>query len=158
MRLFLSTAVVVATAALLVVSCGGDSPTQAQPAALGVSCANDSDCESGTCADCVCCDRSCESTCEACTAAATGGADGTCALAKAGQDPRNDCGGDITTCTGATCNGAGACAPVVDGIECRPALGGCDIAEILRGRCVPRRSAAVGERRVPRCCRRLRPS
>lgn len=137
MKRYLSTTVLVACSAILGLSCGGDSATQEQPAALGALCASDAGCESGTCADGVCCDRSCDSTCEACTAAATGGTDGACALAKAGQDPRNDCGGDIANCSGATCNGAGACAPVVDGMECRPAEGSCDVAETCAGGVCP---------------------
>jgi len=45
----------------------------------GRACLQSSECESGSCADGVCCDYACDGACQACTAALTGdGADGVC--------------------------------------------------------------------------------
>ncbi len=76
---------------------------------LGASCGADSDCQSGHCADAVCCDSDC-GTCETCNAA------GVC-----GPDPRDT--PDPPCLEQASCDGAGACRTVV-GVTAM-AYGGC---------------------------------
>jgi hypothetical protein len=79
-------------------------------------CAGDGECESGSCADAVCCDRACDAACEACDLP---GSEGTCAGVPAGADPDDECAG------GSACNGSGvcelarSCAPPVLGL-CHP--------------------------------------
>lgn len=71
---------------------------------LGTSCASSDDCESGHCADGVCCDRACDGSCESCAA------NGACAPYAAGTDPEAECAGDgaSSACAG-SCNGASGC-------------------------------------------------
>ena len=69
---------------------------------LGAACAGDGQCESGTCADGVCCKSSCVGPCRSCNQPSTSG---TCTGYTAGTDPEIECTG------GATCNGVGACGP-----------------------------------------------
>ncbi len=69
---------------------------------VGQVCSANSMCQSGSCADGVCCNAACGGTCQACNLA---GSLGTCSFIASGTDP-----GD-TDCPGATsvCNGAGLC-------------------------------------------------
>ncbi|WP_437724073.1 kelch repeat-containing protein [Sorangium sp. So ce861] len=59
---------------------------------LGAGCETDSDCNSGFCADSVCCDAACAGPCDACAAAAGASQDGVC-----------------TPVTGVACDDADAC-------------------------------------------------
>jgi hypothetical protein len=69
----------------------------------GQPCTTAGECASGFCVDGFCCNTACSGTCEACSAAKKGsGSDGTCGAISPGSDPDNEC-------TGASCNGAGAC-------------------------------------------------
>lgn len=65
----------------------------------GTACTDGGECQSGICADDVCCDAACDGTCESCDLAAT---EGTCTPHADGEDPENECGV-------ANCDGAGAC-------------------------------------------------
>lgn len=77
-----------------------------QGTALGLSCTSDLDCDSGFCADGVCCDQACGGTdttdCQACSASA-----------------------------GATANGT--CTMLPSTVTCRAAVGVCDMAETCTG-------------------------
>jgi len=71
-----------------------------QSLALGVACVADADCQSGACADGMCCDSACDQPCEACNQVP-----GTCLPVTQpvlGKRPR--CAGVGTTC-GGTCDG-----------------------------------------------------
>jgi MYXO-CTERM domain-containing protein len=78
----------------------------------GAACKAAATCGSGFCVDGVCCDGACDATCNGCVRAATGKADGTCAVALAGQDPHGDCKDDgAPACKmDGLCDGKGACA------------------------------------------------
>jgi hypothetical protein len=76
----------------------------------GQACTTGSDCNSGNCADKVCCDLACTGVCRACVMAQTGKPDGTCADVLAGtKDMRcgpqagNPCGPDGVCEAGARC-------------------------------------------------------
>lgn len=69
--------------------------------ANGQACSAADECDSGACADDVCCDAACDGTCESCAAALTGGADGTCAPLPDGADPEDDCPGGVLCLAGA---------------------------------------------------------
>lgn len=86
---------------------------------LGSACTADDECSSGSCADGVCCDTSCDNACEACTAALKGsGTDGTCGPAKDGTNPRNVCSED-QVCSQGQCQAAEAgCEGQIDGTAC----------------------------------------
>lgn len=80
----------------------------------GETCASGADCLSGSCADGVCCDTTCEGACRACDLPGRGGV---CSFVPAGQDP------DVECPVGEACDGAGACDlllgnPCVDGGDC----------------------------------------
>lgn len=72
-------------------------------AANGAACTLNTHCQSGFCADGVCCSSACSGVCKACSAAKTGGADGTCANVTAGTDPDNDCAGASVCIAGGIC-------------------------------------------------------
>ncbi|WP_170319748.1 hypothetical protein [Polyangium spumosum] len=82
-------------------------------------------CESGFCADGVCCDAACEGACEACSAARTGATDGACAPIPDGADPDGECPelGASSCGTDGACDGAGACRFHAAGTVC--AAGSC---------------------------------
>ncbi len=87
----------------------------ARAAPDGTPCTAVGDCDSGFCADGVCCDRACDGTCEACVASLKQGGlnTGTCGPIRAGTDPRNECTASVVTTCGQTgsCNGLqAACA------------------------------------------------
>jgi hypothetical protein len=82
----------------------------------GDACAAGNNCQSGFCADGVCCDQACNGVCVACTSAKKGsGANGLCGAIADNTDPDIECPG--VTCAigtaiqenGHRCNGAGAC-------------------------------------------------
>jgi hypothetical protein len=91
---------------------------------VGDTCACASDCESGFCADGVCCNTACDETCKACN---TQGARGMCSFVPAGLPPtRSTCATEAPeTCgTDGTCDGKGACRKHEMGTVC--AKGACD--------------------------------
>ena len=73
--------------------------------ATGDACAINGECQSGFCADGVCCQTACQGFCQACSAAKTGGTSGTCADITPGTDPDNECPGTQS------CAGAFSCTP-----------------------------------------------
>jgi hypothetical protein len=73
----------------------------------GSACSGASECDSGFCADSVCCNRACTGSCEACDVAAS---PGTCTTLAANASPRASrtaCLGSTAPCAG-KCNGASA--------------------------------------------------
>jgi hypothetical protein len=79
----------------------------------GDKCIGGNECQSGFCADGVCCDTKCDEVCAACVAAKNGGVDGTCGAVKATTDPDTECAMSAKTSCGANgtgCSGTiGAC-------------------------------------------------
>ena len=90
--------------------------------ANGTACKTAASCASGFCVDGVCCEKACDTTCNACAKASTGKADGTCALALAGQDPHGDCKDDgAPSCKmDGLCDGKGACERYPSTSKCTP--------------------------------------
>ena len=89
----------------------------------GVACDRDEQCQSGFCADGVCCDSVCDGVCQSCLESLTGSAVGTCANVRLGEaEPDAACPADGAPCgADGTCDGAGACATVaVSGKSCGP--------------------------------------
>lgn len=68
--------------------------------ANGGECTSADQCESGACADGVCCERACDGTCESCDLP---GLEGTCKPIPVGTDPASECGATRA------CDGHGAC-------------------------------------------------
>jgi hypothetical protein len=90
---------------------------------IGVSCAQDTDCEGGRCVDGVCCDTACDDPCMACSSALKGsGADGQCGpVAQGKAHPSKPCvsAEDPLGCgTINACDGAGQCALAPKGKAC----------------------------------------
>ena len=80
----------------------------------GSPCLGTTDCDSGKCADGVCCDQTCGG-CSACIQTRTGKPDGTCTAALAGSDPHETCADETATnqCgNDGLCDGKGACRKV----------------------------------------------
>lgn len=77
----------------------------------GKPCSANADCASTYCVDDVCCGTKCNGACEACAEAYTGEDNGTCAPAKDGVDPHDDCEASAPETCGddGQCNGAGEC-------------------------------------------------
>lgn len=76
----------------------------AEPRLVGQPCSVDEACDSGFCADGVCCQEECATQCEACSMALTGAADGTCANILIGVDDQDE------SCPfGFGCQGDGTC-------------------------------------------------
>lgn len=97
----------------------GDAQADRGSTALGQPCTSAAQCQSGFCADGVCCATACAETCMTCAAA---GSPGTCtAVAANTVDPRNTCVDQgIASCgTNGKCDGAGACAYYSAGLICR---------------------------------------
>jgi len=93
--------------------------------AQGKKCTKGADCQSGACADGVCCNTTCSGACQACTAAKKGsGADGTCGPIKVNTDPDNDCNDEGAASCGNTgsCDGSGACQKYPNGTVCSAAM------------------------------------
>lgn len=96
--------------------CNGSGECEAERAA-GLSCTAANQCETGFCADGVCCTTSCHRQCEACDLAGNG----TCsAVTGAPRGNRPPCASDGSVCGGA-CNGSSraACEYPDGGVECR---------------------------------------
>lgn len=110
------------------IDCGGPN---CAPCGKGEICQVATDCESGSCADGVCCDAACSGVCEACTEGHTGVANGVCAAIRAETDPDNECG-DSSLCQGDTCSGMrGICSAAPALTVCRPDSGPCDLGDEL---------------------------
>ena len=104
----------------------------------GDACATAGECESGFCADGVCCNTACgggaSGDCQACSVAAGAAVDGTCAPRSAGTVCRAAAGAcDVAeTCTG-TSTACPSDALATAGSVCRAAAGACDVAETCTG-------------------------
>ena len=75
------------------------------PVQRGGACASGVDCQSGFCANEVCCNSACVGKCESCNLEGNGG---TCTAYAAGTDPELDCPGE-------TCGGQSSCVPISGG-------------------------------------------
>src|SRR3954468_3871560 len=98
---------------------GCDGPS-CKDLALGQSCAVGDDCDSGSCADGVCCNLACAGSCVSCNQA---GSAGQCLPVVAGtMDPRGTCKDEGVASCGLTggCNGQGGCARYAAGSVCKP--------------------------------------
>jgi MYXO-CTERM domain-containing protein len=110
-----------------------------RPAGPGVGCEFDAECETGSCADGVCCDTSCDGDCEACSAEKKGsGVDGVCGPVPPGLFDDDAC----EVSTGAPCTEDSACESgfCEDGVCCQSACSlqceACDVEGSV-GTCVP---------------------
>ncbi len=106
-----------------------DLPDSTLALANGAACSADERCESKICADGVCCNSRCEGPCRTC---ALIDKRGECALAREGEDPRQDCAGSHSTCAG-SCDGHGVCAFPADETSCEPTL--CSDGELTLSHC-----------------------
>lgn len=95
-----------------------DVPRSGRPP--GVACVAPEDCESGVCADGVCCRTTCGDPCLVCNVS---GQEGTCVAAPAGEDPRGGCDPEAASTCGrdGVCDGNGACRRHAAGVECAAA-------------------------------------
>jgi len=87
---------------------------------LGAACTTGTDCDSGSCADGVCCNLGCAGTCVSCNQP---GSAGQCLPVAAGtSDPRGICKDEGAASCGLTgsCNGQGGCARYAAGSVCKP--------------------------------------
>ncbi len=77
----------------------------------GTACTTANVCQSGFCADGVCCESACQGTCMSCAAALSTGKDGECAPILDGTDPKTQCNdeGPSSCGTDGQCDGKGAC-------------------------------------------------
>lgn len=130
------------------VDCGGG---ECPKCAISKTCLVSADCETGFCADGVCCNEPCTGVCRACSAAKKGqGEDGICEPVKLGPEPDGACpAGNICdgmgTCKadlGQVCVGAADCASsfCVDGYCCDNAcVGTCHLCNVpsKEGTCSP---------------------
>ncbi len=82
---------------------------------LGATCSAGPECASGACVDDLCCADACAGTCMACNLP---GHLGECWPVSDGDDPRDDCADDITSCLDGACDGSGACRAYADGLAC----------------------------------------
>jgi hypothetical protein len=91
----------------------------------GFVCKKDSDCQSGHCADGVCCQSTCDGLCESCDQE---GKFGQCLPVPGGQDPDEECAQEeVSTCgRDGACNGARACRRYPADTVC--VAGGCEVA------------------------------
>ena len=87
---------------------------------LGAACGAGGECNSGFCAQGVCCKTACTGNCLSCALTGTGG---TCSTVPAGQDPLNQCAdqGAAGCGTDGTCDGSGGCRRYVSGTPCAAA-------------------------------------
>jgi hypothetical protein len=92
---------------------------------LGACCTMGSQCQSGNCADGVCCNAACGGTCQSCLAIDTGGSDGTCAQVVAGTDPDGECTFGTVCDASGVCSGCGASATPSGGVCPAVCTGGC---------------------------------
>jgi hypothetical protein len=86
-------------------------------ASNGTACTTGTTCNSGFCAQGVCCASACTATCSACNIT---GSVGTCVAVPAGQDPLAQCAdaGSTTCGTNGFCDGSGACQKYAAGTAC----------------------------------------
>jgi hypothetical protein len=94
-----------------------DGPVKA-PSTIGSACDLDDQCETGFCADGICCNVACRGTCVSCNLP---GREGECVPVSAGQpDPRSGCTAEpVGSCgTSGFCNGQGGCAKYPPGTAC----------------------------------------
>ncbi|MCC6217547.1 MAG: hypothetical protein IT376_22000 [Polyangiaceae bacterium] len=116
--------------------CDTASGTCAGDLGVGGTCSRDSECQSGHCADGVCCDTGCTAGCQACSAARKGqGGDGTCGAIAAGLDPDDECAAASPTSCGSdgACDGAGACRNWLPGTACGVTTCGGAVGSVLTG-------------------------
>ncbi|MEK7705346.1 MAG: integrin alpha, partial [Myxococcota bacterium] len=78
----------------------------------GQACQDGAHCQSGFCADGVCCESACDGLCLACMSTLTAYPSGTCVPVVAGTDPHGECAGDLA------CDGVGACYDTPIGATC----------------------------------------
>jgi hypothetical protein len=101
--------------------------------ANGLPCRSGSECQSGSCADGLCCNEACTGTCLTCKRA---GSEGRCTMAEEGTDVRDECKDDgAASChLNGVCDGAGACQTYSLGTICQPGL--CNLGQLTPvGRC-----------------------
>lgn len=125
-------------------------PVTIERAPLGTPCSNPVECDSGLCAQGVCCDQPCNDFCEACTAALKGsGVDGECGTVPFDRDLGDKC----VRSAGSQCSNADECDDgfCVDGVCCDSQCGGqCEACNLdFSGRCLPVTGAPIGDR--PSC-------
>ena len=104
-------------------------PDLGPPRAIGETCDVDAACETGICADGVCCAMACDGACEACDLA---GSEGSCLPLADGSV----CRASVGACDVEEVCDAGECPSddVLDaGVECRASAGSCDVAEACDG-------------------------
>ncbi len=84
---------------------------------IGASCGASADCNSGNCAQGVCCATACSGTCKSCAVA---GSAGTCINVPAGQDPLAQCDdqGPSSCLQDGFCDGKGGCETYAAGTSC----------------------------------------
>lgn len=103
----------------------GNLPCGTEARLKGESCTCSKQCETGFCADGICCDSACGGTCLSCRLPTSLG---TCTPIPPGQPPRapEDCPADAKASCGrdGTCDGAGQCRNHVEGTVCKP--GACE--------------------------------
>jgi len=106
--------------------CNTTSHQCAAKKANGAMCAAGKECLNAACVENVCCNTACNGKCVSCLGTRTGGSDGTCAYAKAGTDPHNDCDPtDPSTCgLDGFCDGAGQCEKFGNGTVCAAGMCG----------------------------------
>ena len=100
--------------------------------ALGTSCGDMAECDSGFCAQGVCCATACTGNCLTC---ALSGSEGVCTFQPAGVQSATCVTSDVSMCgTDGTCDGVGGCRMYQAGIVCSPA--GCSTATLHNaGKC-----------------------
>ncbi len=83
----------------------------------GGTCSGDTECQTGICADGVCCDARCGGTCEKCNLTGT---EGVCTPIPSGDDPEDECATEAATTCGKTgvCSGTASCQLFSAGTEC----------------------------------------
>lgn len=119
---------------------------------LGATCEVGGTCESGECADGVCCDAACDAPCTACVA-------GRCrAITEAVAEPHGRCDAPAGTC-GATgqCDAEGACALAAPGVDCLcvgGVAGACDgsgVCTCVGATCVDEATARASDGSIVSC-------
>ena len=126
----------------------------------GDACEADAECSSGFCTEGVCCDARCDSACGSCLGEVSGGTDGACLAANAGDvcrpslglcDPSESCDGASVECPADVLHDTT--------VICRADLGsGCDVAEACTGsapECPGDSVAPAGATGNPECLNNL---
>ncbi|MBI4701615.1 MAG: hypothetical protein HY744_10740 [Deltaproteobacteria bacterium] len=109
----------------------------------GEGCAGPDECQSGFCADAVCCDKACDKSCEACAAAKSGGSDGACGFVPQGKDPDGECPQQQI------CDGKGGCADPCPASASPPGDPNCP--KVCTGKCKNNNSICVIDCTSPAC-------